>query len=719
MTSANRGSGRTFLPGLASSDPCADGWLTQATLRMRREVAWRWHQSGVNPPSSITLPPVEERNPLVESLDLKRYWEAKQAFFQADQTGRYLSDLIADSPPPPAPDSPRGSFSWVLRQLSLDEVSAFALALGLLARLDGASGPVAAACIGDGGRSDPTLALVQRLWDEPEAALPLADAAHPLWRTGLLQHPASAGGAGLEWETAFGVPPLIASRLLFPADPLPEFLTEIVLGNERPEGVSLLDRLLLPASRIRVVPVKGAPGTPARAAVAEVAAAAKRTVCSVPSGPAVFENAALFQSVLTLAWLADVDLFLREEPAPAGNSERRPSVAAVRTLEGLPVTLFIQADSASFATLPPDMVLPALEVPRLTYKQRICRWERALGGKGKGLDQDIRECARRYRFEAEAIDSIAAGLTARRGAIRREDLDAACKAEAHLDAGGLAQPVTPRFEANELILPPAQLRQLDEIEQAMRSLTEVHYSWGTAKAWNESGISVLFAGPSGTGKTMTAEVLSTKLQIPMYRVNLAQVVNKYIGETEKNLERIFDAADMIETILFFDEADALFGKRTEVKDAHDRYANLEVSYLLERMERFKGLAILATNRRGDLDEAFLRRLRYIIEFPMPDVRERRRIWESFVPKGVDASTLDFDFLARQFQLTGGNIRSAMFNACLQTAAMPPASRAGQRPALTMDPVVVAVKREYEKLQRTVSRSQFGPYADMIEDLENA
>ena len=137
----------------------------------------------------------------------------------------------------------------------------------------------------------------------------------------------------------------------------------------------------------------------------------------------------------------------------------------------------------------------------------------------------------------------------------------------------------------------------------MTNLTRVHYEWGTARAWNEGGLTALFAGPPGTGKTMAAEALASAIGLPLYRIDLSQVVNKYVGETEKNLRRVFDAADVAELILFFDEADSLFGKRTEVKDAHDRYANLEISYLLERMERFKGLAILATNRRKDLDQA--------------------------------------------------------------------------------------------------------------------
>ena len=164
---------------------------------------------------------------------------------------------------------------------------------------------------------------------------------------------------------------------------------------------------------------------------------------------------------------------------------------------------------------------------------------------------------------------------------------------------------------------------------------------------------VMFCGPPGTGKTMAAEALASELRLPMYRIDLSQVINKYIGETEKNLRRIFDAAEAADCLLFFDEADALFGKRTEVKDAHDRFANIEISYLLERMERFKGLAVLATNRRKDLDEAFVRRLRYIVEFPVPGVAERAQIWRQVFPPVVDAHALDLPFLAEHFELAGG------------------------------------------------------------------
>ena len=270
--------------------------------------------------------------------------------------------------------------------------------------------------------------------------------------------------------------------------------------------------------------------------------------------------------------------------------------------------------------------------------------------------------------------------------------------------------VTPRFENEKVILPAKQEQQFAENIRAMQSLTEVHYVWGTAQAMNESGISVLFAGPPGTGKTMAAEILAIRLGLPMYRIDLSQVVNKYIGETEKNLKQVFDAADISDMILFFDEADSLFGRRTEVSDAHDRYANLEISYLLERMERFKGLAILATNRKQDLDEAFMRRLRYIVDFPLPDVAERKKIWQQVIPVRADSAELDFDYLAEQFPLSGGNIRSIVFNACLQSAdgsTLHDSNRSGR---LTMENVIVSVKREYDKLDRSLSLEQYGAYA---------
>jgi hypothetical protein len=371
-------------------------------------------------------------------------------------------------------------------------------------------------------------------------------------------------------------------------------------------------------------------------------------------------------------------------------------------LSALPIAVFVGArDLAPLRSIGPDALWP-IRVPPLTHAERLECWRRAVPSAKHAV---LAELARRFRYERAAIERVGAELAAQERTPTAEELLAAARAD--LELGALAQPVTPRFALAELMLPPVQTRQIEDFVTAMNNLTRVHYEWGTARAWNEGGLAALFAGPPGTGKTMAAEAIANALALPLYRIDLSQVVNKYIGETEKNLRQLFDAADSADVILFFDEADALFGKRTEVKDAHDRYANLEVSYLLERMERFKGIAILATNRKRDLDEAFLRRLRFVVDFPLPGAAERLRIWQAVIPPGVDASALDFDFLAERFPLAGGHIRAIVFHACLHSAAE------GAARALSMPAIIRCVHREYEKLDRASSLDQFGPYAPLV------
>jgi len=692
------------------------------TVRLRREICWRWHlRQGVAAPHRDALPHPESH--LLEALDLVRHAEAKQQFFRTDVTARFLTQQL-EVPRPPAQGTARGSFGWVVEQLALTDAAAFTLALAVSATVDGAVGPVIAACLDDASRTNPTLALAQKLWDDPAPVIDLADPGHALWSHALVQ-PVGAGGVAngaIDWDTPLGSPPLIARRLLYPGAPLPDALVPVetldVDGNE-----SVLDALpaaLCPAvarlrlgaaAGLRVVPVSGPARAMPGAIVARVGREIGRPVSRVDLSLAELEHLAHARALIALAWLAGHDLLLKESPAPR-HTEHRPPVAVLSSLHAFSVILYVPvADSAEAAGLPKELVQPQLVVPRLSHADRVMLWRAALGKRGAAVAPAIDECARRFRYERGTIAAIATALRADRSPITAERMIAACRAEVLLDAGELAQEVMPRFGPEELVLPPLQRVQFDEIHHAMRALTEVHFGWGTGRAWNESGISVLFAGPPGTGKTMAAEVLAGLLEMPLFRIDLSQVVNKYIGETEKNLKRLFDLADSADTVLFFDECDALFGRRTEVRDAHDRYANVEISYLLERMERFKGLAILATNRRKDIDEAFLRRLRYTVEFPMPELRERRALWRRLIPAAVDASEIDVEFLARQFPLAGGHIRSIVLNACLQTAD----GRAG-KPKLTMDRVIVAVKREYDKLGRTVTLEQFGRHADIVERL---
>jgi SpoVK/Ycf46/Vps4 family AAA+-type ATPase len=213
-----------------------------------------------------------------------------------------------------------------------------------------------------------------------------------------------------------------------------------------------------------------------------------------------------------------------------------------------------------------------------------------------------------------------------------------------------------------------------------------------------SGISALFSGVSGTGKTLAAEVLASELRLDLYHIDLSAIVSKYIGETEKNLRRVFDAAEEGGAILLFDEADALFGKRSEVKDSHDRYANIEVSYLLQRMEAYRGLAVLTTNMKNALDAAFLRRIRFIVQFPFPDAAQRDKIWRRIFPATTPTEGLDFDKLAR-LNVTGGNIRNIALNAAFLAA--------DAEEVVRMRHLAQAVRSEYAKLEKPVVESEIG------------
>ena len=232
---------------------------------------------------------------------------------------------------------------------------------------------------------------------------------------------------------------------------------------------------------------------------------------------------------------------------------------------------------------------------------------------------------------------------------------------------GLAQQIEPAAGWDDLVLPEAQKAILRQITVQLRHRLTVHDRWGFAVKNNRGlGISALFEGESGTGKTMAAEVLANELHLELFRIDLSAVVSKYIGETEKNLARVFDAAEDRGAILLFDEADALFGKRSEVKDSHDRYANIEVSYLLQRMEAYRGLAILTSNQKAALDSAFQRRLRFVIHFPFPDAGEREAIWRRVFPAAAPVQDLDFARLA-QLHMAGGNIRNIALNAAFHAA----------------------------------------------------
>jgi SpoVK/Ycf46/Vps4 family AAA+-type ATPase len=245
---------------------------------------------------------------------------------------------------------------------------------------------------------------------------------------------------------------------------------------------------------------------------------------------------------------------------------------------------------------------------------------------------------------------------------------AACREAAGRPLDGLAERVEPRFGWDDIVLPAGIADELQAVAAQVRHRAAVYGRGGFGRRLVRGrGVTALFAGPSGTGKTMAAEIIARDLRLDLCRIDLSGVVSKYIGETEKNLKRLFEAAEGGGAVLFFDEADALFGKRSEVKDSHDRYANIEISYLLQRMEAYSGLAVLATNMKTHLDPAFLRRLRFVIDFPFPDVEQRRGIWARAFPPETETDGLDLSALAR-LEVAGGNIAVIAVNAAFLAAA---------------------------------------------------
>jgi len=346
------------------------------------------------------------------------------------------------------------------------------------------------------------------------------------------------------------------------------------------------------------------------------------------------------------------------------------------------------------------------EAPIPDALQRAELWRRNLNGDTPtGLD--LAGTMAQFRLTAEQVHRAARAARmeahAREIPLDEEELKAGARAQNAAGLERLARRIQPAVNFADLVLPPDTMAQLKELLTRARYREQVLDVWkmGGPSA-RRRGLTALFAGPSGTGKTMAAEVLASELGLDLYTVDLATVVDKYVGETEKNLDRIFAEAERINGVILFDEADALFGKRSEVSDAHDRYANVEVAYLLQRMELFDGIAILATNLRANLDEAFTRRLDSLVDFPEPEAEYRRRLWErslgSNMPRAAD---LDLEFLAESFKLSGGAIRN------IAVAAAYAAAEA--KHPLDMGDLVRATQREYLKLGRMVVESEFGPY----------
>lgn len=459
---------------------------------------------------------------------------------------------------------------------------------------------------------------------------------------------------------------------------------------------------------------EGPPDAGQRAAAEALAAAQRMRLLVVTPGADTHLRAGL---IAREAVLQNAAIFV-ELPREIEGAESRERLATL--LDGLCASgrLVMAAGGAEFA--------PREHLPRIRclafpfaapgFAARFDLWHKALAAGGlNGATAPLGEAlAVKFGLGPAAVEAAVAAAQWDAALDGAEGLDAprlhrAARAGSRHALGRLARKIEPHHSWSDLVLPVRELQQLKEICGSVTHWPLVHRSWGfDAKLPDGRALAVLFSGRSGTGKTMAAGIIARTLELDLYKIDLATVVSKYIGETEKNLDRIFSEGQTSNAVLFFDEADALFGKRSEVKDAHDRYANIEVAYLLQRIEAYEGLVILATNLAKNIDEAFARRMRHVVEFPFPDAGQRERIWRGVFPAAAPlAGDVDLGFFARRFEIAGGSIRNVALAAAFLAAE--------EGSAIAMAHLARAMAREMQKLGRMPARAEFGGYYDLIRE----
>jgi hypothetical protein len=439
------------------------------------------------------------------------------------------------------------------------------------------------------------------------------------------------------------------------------------------------------------------PALPGKRSIAAAAAAARglglQRIAAATLPPAPAELEALARLWEREAALSGSALLLECDELDGGDNAR--SNAAAWLIERLGGALFVSARERR----PAQRALVTLDVARPTTEEQRGLWQASLGERAAALNGQVDRLVAQFNLDAQAIHDATAAAVANTGlgATLGMALWDSCRSHARPRLDDLAQRIASPAVWDDLVLPEQQRALLRSIVAHVRQRFTVYERWGFAAQGERGlGISALFAGPSGTGKTLAAEVLANELRLDLYRIDLSAVVSKYIGETEKNLRTIFDAAEGGGAVLLFDEADALFGKRSEVKDSHDRYANVEVSYLLQRIEAYRGLAVLTTNLKHAIDQAFLRRIRFVVHFPFPDPAQRQAIWRRVFPPAAPTAGLDAARLA-QLNVAGGNIRSIALNAAFLAAD------AGE--PVNMAHVLASARAEYAKLEKSLTDSE--------------
>jgi ATPase family associated with various cellular activities (AAA) len=560
---------------------------------------------------------------------------------------------------------------------------------------------------GDSGRESPTFALALRIFDDPAWDALSPEQALRYWRLIEITQPGSQTlitsllraderianyVKGLNYLDDRLSPYLARLEIPTAAEELPASQLEVA------DRIAACWRLGLSHGLMPVVQLAGADRT-SKQLIASYAAASEGRRLYRMSPDALPTQAAdldllsrLWQresALLPMALYIDAHEFDGASPDPHATAVRR----FLGRADGL-LTLGVREAWASLA--PRDTFV--FDTTKPTPQEQRAVWSRVLGPKNQAaagllsaqFNLNVRDIER-------GAESAGAGQEPLDNATLEKLWDA-CSSRLRPLLDTLASRINAKATWDDIVLPREEMALLRQIAAQVRQRSKVYDDWGFGQQMNRGlGITALFAGDAGTGKTMAAEVIANDLRLNLYRIDLSSVVSKYIGETEKNLRQLFDAAEDGGAVLFFDEADALFGKRSEVKDSHDRYANIEVNYLLQRMESYGGLAILATNMRSALDAAFTRRLRFIVSFPFPSGADRRRMWQKAFPKQMPVGSLDYDRLGR-LNLTGGAISNAAVNAAFLAAQA--------ETAVSMGAVLAAARQEMIKLERPINETDF-------------
>ena len=425
---------------------------------------------------------------------------------------------------------------------------------------------------------------------------------------------------------------------------------------------------------------------------------------------------ALFEAVCicvlreSILCLTDFDRLLNEEMHTVLSEV---SKALVQSREALGNVVMVTSSLKwQEAALGDALVKTDFELPDTDEAMRLVLWENFMSRYNPDADIDPREMAAKFRFDPGQIEAAverSADLSrlAGKDSISAALLHQSCYDQVVVGLNTLASPIKPAYDWEDLVLPSSEVKMLKDACAHVKYRHTVYNQWGfSKKAAYGRGLSMLFAGPPGTGKTMAAQVVTNQLRMQMYKIQISQIVSKYIGETEKNLRQVFTEAKNANCILFFDEMDALFGKRSEVKDSHDRHANIETAYLLQQMEEYDGVVLMATNLLQNIDEAFMRRINFVIHFPFPDVPTRKRLWQKMLdtpaPKSDD---IDYDFLAENFKMAGGNIKNCVVHAAFLAAA--------EQSEIAMRHIVSSVVNEQRKNNVVVLREDLKEYADLV------